>query len=38
MTLASSSLYTSTFTASTFSLDILWSFCFLGFALGFTCN
>jgi hypothetical protein len=35
---ASSSLCTSAFAVSTFSSDILRSFCFLGFAHGLTCN
>jgi hypothetical protein len=35
---ASNNRYTSAFTASIFSSDILRSFCFLGFACGLTCN
>jgi hypothetical protein len=36
--LASDRCCTSAFTASVFSSDILWSFCFLGFAFGLTCS
>jgi hypothetical protein len=35
---ASSSLWTSAFVAATFSSDILWSFCFLGYVIGLTCS
>jgi hypothetical protein len=34
----SSSLWISAFAAFTFSSYIFWSFCFMGFTLGFTCN
>jgi hypothetical protein len=35
---ASSNLWTPAFTTSTFSSNILWSFCFLGLIVGLTCN